>query len=79
MKRKKKQEKRVRVCVDVVNAGTLVSDRDARRAVAALRTQLRDHFAIVGAPADARGRSQNLQLPAHLGDGFGQLYAERVF
>jgi hypothetical protein len=55
VKRKKKQEKRVRVCVDVVNAGTLVSDRDARRAVAALRTQLRDHFAPAwGKGADLR-------------------------
>lgn len=38
---------RRRVDLDVINASTLVADKDARRAVRAFRAQLRDHFAPV--------------------------------
>jgi hypothetical protein len=36
-----------RIDVEVINASTLLSDKDARRGVAALQTQLRKHFAPV--------------------------------
>jgi hypothetical protein len=61
--------RRTRIEVDVINASTLVSDKDARRGIAALQSQLRKQFAPVwGVTADlnfvARDRRDRAQKGA---------------